>query len=349
MKRRKRIGFTLVELLVVMAIIGVLIGLLLPAVQKVREAANATESKNNLRQIGIAILMADHTNNGAPPMYGNYGGTTGSLFYQLLPYLEQETLHKAGPDVARARPLRVLRHPSDPTYGSGTFVLTSTTNIGATATNGPANPVPAWATSANGTVWGLSSYAANWMVFGDVSAKLHARLKDGTSRTMMVAEHYSVAQKASGYPTLGAMLWAYGEHPGIYGSTLTPFKGPGDYWAWSGPTESEVLLSLYNAPFWARSVWVSRDGPVADGNWPDTTGDPLTSKPWKYRCHRKPEFAPAINACHPQKEQSFNPGSINILLADGSVISFNANINDQNWYTAASPNESDLGTDNQVP
>src|SRR4051812_21414716 len=66
--RSVRPGFTLVEMLVVIAIIAVLIGLLLPAVQAARMSAQSTECKSNLRQLGVAIIQY-RDQNGAFPQY----------------------------------------------------------------------------------------------------------------------------------------------------------------------------------------------------------------------------------------------------------------------------------------
>jgi prepilin-type N-terminal cleavage/methylation domain-containing protein len=89
MKRKS--GFTLVELLVTISIIGILIGMLLPAVQMVREAARRTHCMNNLRQLGIAIHNYEGARQLYPPSRAADEFLTWPVF--LMPFLEQNNLY----------------------------------------------------------------------------------------------------------------------------------------------------------------------------------------------------------------------------------------------------------------
>jgi type II secretory pathway pseudopilin PulG len=90
MHQPSRRAFTLFQLLIVIAILAILIGLLLPAVQKVREAAARTQSMNNLKQIALAALnYADVNNNILPPGVDDKHFSTRAY---LLPYIEQQNI-----------------------------------------------------------------------------------------------------------------------------------------------------------------------------------------------------------------------------------------------------------------
>ena len=92
-------GFTLVELLVVIAIIAILVLLLLPAVNSAREAARLTSCKNNLRQLGVAMHSYESAFRELPPGYAYRKGREGnelghSWGAKILPFVEEATLHE---------------------------------------------------------------------------------------------------------------------------------------------------------------------------------------------------------------------------------------------------------------
>ncbi|MDB5386706.1 MAG: xcpT 2 [Planctomycetaceae bacterium] len=132
---RRRSAFTLIELLVVIAIIGVLVALILPAVQAARESARKLQCKNNLKQIGLAFANYLTSKTVLPPAYvvrssagpDHLGYGWGAL---ILPYLEQDNVYKtinfeAYPAALPQQKLTNYICPSDPYSGDAQYLSES--------------------------------------------------------------------------------------------------------------------------------------------------------------------------------------------------------------------------------
>jgi prepilin-type N-terminal cleavage/methylation domain-containing protein len=157
----RRQGVTLLEVVIVIAILAVLIALLLTAAQKVREAAARTQSMNNLRQIVLAThnYAADH----GSQMPGYVENNGPSPFFTILPYIEQgNTYHQ------------LMENPSVTSYFIKMYVS-------------PADPSFAEVFSKQ---FHFSSYAANYQVFKG-GPSLPTSMPDGASQTIAFAEHYA--------------------------------------------------------------------------------------------------------------------------------------------------------------
>jgi prepilin-type N-terminal cleavage/methylation domain-containing protein len=239
-RRPRRPAFTLIELLVVIAIIGMLMGILLPAVQSARKAAWRTSSSSNLRQLGLAIQLhhdvlrrfpAGYLSSSSGPgvnpdsLDGPPGWGWGA---QLLPYLEQEPLHNQlrldlpAWDPANAAlvrtPLTVFLNPGAP---NNTPTMEVKTKSGAVL-----------------AVWGRSHYVANvgqdepWGYAVPDNTDDHWRrvatgpfyrnsrvtmgeIRDGLSQTVFLGEHTTISDKT----------WV-GVHPQAASCPIEPNRFP---------------------------------------------------------------------------------------------------------------------------
>ncbi|WP_425617440.1 DUF1559 domain-containing protein [Anatilimnocola sp. NA78] len=265
-----RRAFTLVELLVVIAIIGVLVALLLPAVQSAREAARRTKCANHLRQIGIAVHLFEDSNRKLPiNRYGDYddhmafGGpyensSSWSWLASILPYLEQANITNTGdipnrqlnqtPIIETA--VAVFFCPSDElgrikVYNEQTRYLRPL-RTGLTNYKGVQGANFCWGDWANGSSIGGDCepwwkgdgvfYPMDWQI-----PKSTAAIKDGTSNTYLAGED-------------------------IWNEKRANSTGPGLGFSWAHPVEANATAAL---PPNAKRP----DGtPYADDDWTGHNG-----------------------------------------------------------------------------
>lgn len=217
-------AFTLVELLVVIAIIGVLVALLLPAVQAARAAARRTQCMNHLKQLGLATHNLHDANGVLPPLSpkdgrtlikvsGPYKGAEGfNPFNWLLPFIEQANLFATadrsinkviddqGTEVKHV-PIPAYMCPSEPSLAQGT-----------------GHPE----TSFGGAdKWAVGNYAVNYLVFGNPEAlsavernegaTRFTMIEDGLSNTIFYTERYATCGRPVGqkFAALWSDSWDY--------------------------------------------------------------------------------------------------------------------------------------------
>lgn len=230
MKHRK--AFTLVELLVVIAIIGILVSLLLPAVQMAREAARRTQCKNHLRQLGVALHLYHDNQRTFPSGYirspqGNAPPSSGggikrwdaappgldiessqpgwSWAALMLPFIEQNPLKEAlpyhlaveDPAVAELRttPLSLLVCPSDVHTGIFTVMDENNLPLGKAATNSYVTCFGSFGLINTDPDHGSGLFQRN-------SGHRMADIKDGTSHTIAFGERGCILAQA---PWVGVM------------------------------------------------------------------------------------------------------------------------------------------------
>ncbi len=285
-------GFTLIELLVAIAIIGVLVGLLLPAVQSARESARRAQCANNLKQIGLAIHGYHDAVGALPP--GRYKATDPrcagpnppcssetydkSFLVQILPWAEQTATYAAiNHDLAILAPENTTFHahaigiyacPSDPAatvregFDPHHTIFTPTPFPAAFTSYGAgfgAHDVLALPDNENGCDVSPRTLAQADGPIGDIQPITLASIRDGLSQTIFVAE-----KATTWYEDLGPAVYRQ------YGWYFT--NSPGD-----------TLFTAFYPPNMPRKV--SR----------------------------------AAGEAHTRAAASLHPGGLNALLGDGSV------------------------------
>lgn len=310
---RRRAAFTLVELLVVIAIIGILVALLLPAVQAAREAARRTQCLNNLKQLGLA-LHNHLTAQGHFPTGGHLCEAEG-FFDSVIPYVEDENVFNqldrsgsrwAGYNQPGANNADLLRTWS-PSYlwcPSSTLPKRIVINDDNQNPNYDGHVLPMYVAVAGATDNQINSdffqdvvparrgfYSRNGMFYAESFMKPR-RVTDGLSNTLAVGE-----QSAWGYEQNGL-----GDQRDIRSSiTGGVFSSTCDSGMAQHPTDPVPLDKIKNKDVFSYNITTLRYA-INDTDWlgVERAG--------------KSGFGELNKTLH-----SDHPGGVNVLLADGSV------------------------------
>jgi prepilin-type N-terminal cleavage/methylation domain-containing protein len=321
---RKRRGFTLIEMLVVIAIIVVLMGLLLPAIQKAREAANSAKCKSNLRQVGLAAVQCHDQYRRLPPIFGVYGGKASlpsqppyggaSVFYHIMPYIEQKPVYDRFPPVF----YNATGQPVPPQFvgapGAGLDAFNQSIAVftcpseASGAINGQAFDTQNLLGAGSQTPWGITNYSANALVFSTGTNRLPDSIPDGMSNTIFFTEKFAICNNATPMVNLqGGSFWAV---PPAYPNPGVNFAG--------------TLVFYPNA-----SISLIPPNP------------PILNASGAFY-----EQQPIPGTCTPYLAQNPHTGGINVVMGDCSTRSITRNILPATWQAILTPNS---GTPADVP
>ncbi len=324
---KRRLGFTLIELLVVIAIIAILIALLVPAVQKVREAAARTTCTNNLKQIGLGVQNFQSTFGRLPPLYGGSNGSTvinsqknstvwGSTHVFLLPYIEQDNLFKA---CGNANTPPVVDSTTYPAGSPGVSKVVTTYVC-------PADPSVTDGIVVGGTDGG-TSYAANAQVFAPLTSENANTTQNGSDGAMYTAARpnwfdrsTSIEKIRDGSSNTVIFIHTYALCSSSAGSNT------GHSWGWGSKQNQKPLQTPAQQP-WLRASYLTQTYM--------TTGAPFQNQPTPYN-----------TACVWNDPATPHSSAMMVAMGDGSVRSVVPSISTLTWNLVCLPNDGQvLGPD----
>ena len=351
--RKKVRGFTLIELLVVIAIIAVLVSLLLPAVQQAREAARRTQCKNNLKQLGLALMNYESAYRVFPmeKITAFPAGVDQTYTLMILPFMDQQPLFDAYNFQV------IFADPSQYPVTTATIPLwvcpSAPDAAGRTDPNSVGAQLPAGFPAPPGG-YGVSDYLA----FSGVRASLYvvsglpmppimclsvknvqypapippATISQSENRwpcAMHSTQETKISQISDGMSNT-LMIGESAGRPSVYRSRLKiliPGVVPSDGWGWADTGASAAV-----------------DGSTYDGSFQNSAKKavPPTYPTCPIPANCQTGATCFMNCTNESEFFSFHSGGINVLFADGHVVFLNQDMSAATFGALLTRNAKDI-------